>query len=418
MSRRVLLIGGGGREHAIGWKLSQSAEVSEIMSLPGNPGLASIGPVIEGIDPTDVGAVAAFAKAQGIDLAVIGPEAPLAAGLVDALTAWGIPAFGPTRSAARLESSKTFAKQVMDRAGVPTAVWGSFDHPEAAKQFLRSQTAPYVIKADGLAAGKGVLVTDELTEGDAWIDDCLGGRFGDGQVVIEAFLDGPELSIFAVCDGTDAILLEPARDYKRLKNGDQGPNTGGMGAYSPVDGLPVGIMEFTLDRVVRPVLAAMTEAGTPYVGFLYVGYVLTAAGPSVLEFNCRLGDPETQVVLPRLRTDLVDLIDAALDGKVGTVALEWSETAAVNVVLAAEGYPESPVEGTRLKRLSVPDGVTLFHAGTTTDESGALVTTGGRVLNVVALGPTVAEARTLCYEAVDTIRWPGMQYRSDIARNT
>lgn len=416
MSRRVLLIGGGGREHAIGWKLSQSNQVSEVMTLPGNPGLASIGPIIEGIDPTDVGAVAAFAKAQGIDLAVIGPEAPLAAGLVDALTAWGIRAFGPTRSAARLESSKTFAKQIMDRAGVPTAAWGSFDGPEEAKRFLRSQTAPYVIKADGLAAGKGVLVTDSLDQGDAWIDDCLRGRFGDGQVVIEAYLDGPELSIFAVCDGIDAVLLEPARDYKRLRNDDQGPNTGGMGAYSPVDGLPAGIMEFTLDRVVRPVLATMAAEGTPYVGFLYVGYVLTADGPSVLEFNCRLGDPETQVVLPRLRSDLVDLIDAALDGKVGTVPVEWSEVAAVNVVLAAEGYPDNPVTGTRLKRLSVPDDVTLFHAGTTTDENGAVIATGGRVLNVVALGPTVEEARTLCYQAVDTIRWPGMQYRSDIAR--
>ncbi|MDH5420948.1 MAG: phosphoribosylamine--glycine ligase [Acidimicrobiia bacterium] len=417
MSRRVLLVGGGGREHAIAWKLSQSEQVSEIMSLPGNPGMADIGPIIEGIDPTDVGAVAAFAKAQGIDLAIIGPEAPLAAGLVDALTARGIRVFGPSRSAARLESSKTFAKQIMDRAGVPTAAWGSFVDQDVAKQFVRSQTAPYVIKADGLAAGKGVLVTEELSHADVWIDECLGGRFGEAQVVIEAFLDGPELSIFAVCDGTDAILLEPARDYKRLRNGDQGPNTGGMGAYSPVDGLPDGIMEFTLDRVVRPVLATMAALGTPYVGFLYVGYVLTAKGPSVLEFNCRLGDPETQVVLARMQTDLVDLIDAALDGRVNGVSLEWSEMAAVNVVLAADGYPDNPVKGTLLKRLSVPDDVTLFHAGTTTNEDGGVIAAGGRVLNVVALGRSVDEARTLCYEAVDTIRWPGMQYRSDIARN-
>lgn len=418
MSRRILLVGGGGREHALAWKLSQSDQVSEIMCLPGNPGMADIGSIIEGIDPTDVGAVAAFARAQGIDLAVIGPEAPLAAGLVDALVARGIQAFGPTRSAARLESSKTFAKQVMDRAGVPTAAWGSFVDQEAAKQFLRSQTAPYVIKADGLAAGKGVLVTEDLSHADAWIDECLGGRFGEAQVIVEAFLDGPELSIFAVCDGSDAILLEPARDYKRLRNGDQGPNTGGMGAYSPVDGLPDGIMEFTLDKVVRPVLAAMADQGTPYVGFLYVGYVLTADGPSVLEFNCRLGDPETQVVLARLQTDLVDLIDAALDGKVDGVSLEWSGMAAVNVVLAAEGYPDNPVKGTLLKRFSVPDDVTLFHAGTSTNEDGGVIATGGRVLNVVALGQSVDEARTLCYEAVDTIRWPGMQYRSDIARNT
>ena len=316
MSMRVLLIGGGGREHALGWKLVQSPRVTEIMSLPGNPGLAQLGSVIEGIEPTDVGAVAAFAKAQQIDLVVVGPEAPLAAGIVDALSSFGVPAFGPTRAAARLESSKTFAKQVMDRASVPTAPWGSFDQPDEAKTFLQAQTAPYVIKADGLAAGKGVLVTEDLAAGEAWIDDCLSGRFGDERVLIEAFLAGPELSIFAVCDGTDAVLLDPARDYKRLRNDDRGPNTGGMGAFSPVGDLPPGIMEFTLDRVVRPVLSAMAEDGSPYIGFLYVGYVLTSEGPSVLEFNCRLGDPETQVVLPRLETDLLDLIEAALAGDI------------------------------------------------------------------------------------------------------
>ncbi len=415
MTRRVLLIGGGGREHAIGWKLSQSESVSEVMSLPGNPGLAEVGPVIEGIDPTDVGAVAAFAKAQGIDLAVIGPEAPLAAGIVDALTAFGIQAFGPTRAAARLESSKTFAKQIMDDAGVPTAAWGSFDEAQAAKDFLRTQQAPYVIKADGLAAGKGVLVTSDIAAGDSWIDDCLAGRFGDEQVLIEAFLDGPELSVFAVCDGTDAVLLEPARDYKRLRNKDEGPNTGGMGAYSPVKGLPDGIMTFTADRVVRPVLEAMAKAGTPYVGFLYVGYVLTADGPMVLEFNCRLGDPETQVVLPRLETDLVELIDAALNGSLRNTKVEWSDQAAVNVVLAAEGYPESPKKGTRLRRAR-SDDVTVFHAGTAMNEQGEVIISGGRVLNVVAVGPSVEDARQRCYQAVDALRWPGMQYRSDIAR--
>jgi phosphoribosylamine--glycine ligase len=416
MSMRVLLIGGGGREHALGWKLVQSKRVTEIMSLPGNPGLAQLGAVIEGIGPTDVGAVAAFAKAQKIDLVVVGPEAPLAAGIVDTLSAFGVPAFGPTRAAARLESSKTFAKQVMDRASVPTAPWGSFDHPGEAKTFLRTQTAPYVIKADGLAAGKGVLVTEDLAAGEAWIDDCLSGRFGDERVLVEAYLAGPELSIFAVCDGTDAVLLDPARDYKRLRNGDRGPNTGGMGAFSPVDDLPPGIMDFTLDQVVRPVLSAMAEAASPYIGFLYVGYVLTTEGPSVLEFNCRLGDPETQVVLPRLKTDLLDLIEAALAGNIREVSVDWSSETAVNVVLAAEGYPEAPVKGTRLSRLERAEDVIIFHGGTNYDDAGQVVTSGGRVLNVVAIDRTAEDARTKCYRAVDTLRWPGMQYRSDIAR--
>ncbi len=415
MTRRILVVGGGGREHAIGWKLSQSESVSEVMSLPGNPGLAEIGPVIEGIDPTDVGAVAAFAKAQGVDLAVIGPEAPLAAGIIDALTAFGIRAFGPTRAAARLESSKAFAKQIMDAAGVPTAAWGSFNEAAAAKDFLRTQPSPYVIKADGLAAGKGVLVTSDLSAGDSWIDDCLAGRFGDERVLIEAFLDGPELSVFAVCDGNDAVLLDPAGDYKRLRKHDEGPNTGGMGAYSPVKGLPDEIMAFTVDRVVQPVLAAMAGAGTPYVGFLYIGYVLTADGPMVFEFNCRLGDPETQVVLPRLKTDLAELIDAALDGTLRNLEVEWSDHAAVNVVLAAEGYPDAPKKGTRLRRVT-SDDVTVFHAGTAMNEQGEIVTSGGRVLNVVAVGPSVEDARARCYRAVDALRWPGMQYRSDIAR--
>ncbi len=415
---KVLLLGSGGREHAIGWKLVQSERVTDLISLPGNPGLAELGAVVEGIDPTDVGAVAAFAKAQGIDLVVVGPEAPLAAGVVDALTAFGVPAFGPTKAAAQLESSKTFAKQVMDRANVPTATWGSFTDQAAAQEYLRSQSAPYVIKADGLAAGKGVLVTADLAEAEQWIADCLSGRFGEGTVLIEQYLAGPEVSVFAACDGQEAVLFDPARDYKRLRNADAGPNTGGMGSYSPIPDLPDYLMDFTLDRVVRPVLKAMAQAGTPYVGFLYVGYVLTADGPVVLEFNCRLGDPETQVVLPRLQTDLMTIIDAAMTGSIGDITLEWSDQTAVNVVLAAEGYPDKPVTGTQIKGIGSTNDVVVFHGGTVQDADGRLLTNGGRVLSVVAVDVSVEAARSRCYAALDTLRWPGMQYRSDIARHT
>lgn len=413
---RVLLIGSGGREHAIGWKLVQSPSVDRLISLPGNPGLAEIGDVVEGIDPTDVGAVAAFAKAQAIDFVVIGPEAPLAAGLVDALSSFGVPAFGPTKAAAQLEASKAFAKQVMDRATVPTAAWQVFDTADAAKQYLRTQSAPYVVKADGLAAGKGVLVTEDLRAADGWIDDCLGGKFGDGQVVIEAFLDGPEISLFAVCDGADAVLLEPARDYKRLSDDNLGPNTGGMGAYSPVPDMPTDLADFTLDRVVRPVLREMAALGSPYVGFLYVGYVLTEQGPVVLEFNCRLGDPETQVLMARLDSDLLDGLQAAVAGDVTAPDWSWSNLTAVNVVLAASGYPVSPEKGDTIKGLPSGEDVTVFHAGTARNDKGKLVVAGGRVLSVVGVASNQEEASQKSYGAIENIRWPRMQYRTDIAR--
>ncbi len=336
---KVLLIGGGGREHAIGWKLAQSSRVDELISIPGNPGLAGLGPVIEGIAVTDVGALSAMARIQGIDLVVVGPEAPLAAGIVDALDRLGVPVFGPTRAAAQLESSKRFAKDVMRRAGVPTAGSASFQDPTAAKQHLAGRDGPYVVKADGLAAGKGVLVTGSRDEAEAWVDHCLEGAFGAAgeSVLIEDFLDGPELSIFAVCTDGGPIPLEPARDYKRLLDHDRGPNTGGMGSYSPVADLPSGLVAEVMAAVVEPTLAQMAEDGHPFRGFLYTGLVLTEDGPRVLEFNVRLGDPETQVVLPRLESDLVDLLEGGRP--------VWSDSAAVNVVLAAEGYPTRPEEG-------------------------------------------------------------------------
>jgi phosphoribosylamine--glycine ligase len=417
---KVLLIGGGAREHALGWKITQSPLVHELISLPGNPGLAALGGIVDGIHPEDGAAVAAVARAQGVDLAVIGPEAPLAAGVSDALTAAGVATFGPSRAAARLESSKAFAKQVMDRAGVPTAGWAAFTERTAAVEFLNRKPGPYVVKADGLAGGKGVLVTDDRGDAESWVDRCLTGGFGTAgeTVVIENYLAGPELSVFAISDGATAVPLAPARDYKRLLDGDGGPNTGGMGCYSPVGDLPDGIVDDTMDHVISPVLEQMAADGNPYVGFLYAGLVLTADGPRVLEFNCRLGDPETQVVLPRMEDDLTSLMLAALDGDLAGRKLFWSEGAAVDVVLASEGYPESPRKGDTifgLDRAEAVDGVQIFHAGTKLDGSD-LVTAGGRVLNVVGTGSTIEEAREQAYQAAGLVQWPGVQYRSDIAR--
>ncbi len=416
---RVLLLGGGAREHALGWKLVQSRHVGDLISLPGNPGLAALGPVVEGISAADAGAVAGFAAQHRIDLVVVGPEAPLAAGVVDALEAKGVRAFGPRRSAARLESSKWFAKEVMRRAGVPTAAAARFTDGEQAGRHLDRLDPPYVVKADGLAAGKGVLVTDSRADAGRWLERCFGGDFGGAgeTVVIEEHLDGPEVSVFALCDGADALALEPARDYKRLRDGDTGPNTGGMGCYSPVDDLPDGLVDEALSNVIRPVLAQMAAEGEPYTGFLYAGLVLTAAGPRVLEFNCRLGDPETQVVLPRLETDLGRVVIACLEGRVAQEELTWSSTAAVDVVLAADGYPEQPRRGDSIagvETAAAMSDVLVFHAGTQRS-NGGLTTGGGRVLNVVGTGSSVAEARALAYRAAAHIEFPGKQYRKDIA---
>ena len=406
---RVLLVGSGGREHAMGWALSRSPRVTELISLPGNPGLAGLGAVVEGISAEDVGAIAAMARVQKVDLVVVGPEAPLAAGAVDAVSALGIPVFGPTRSAARLESSKRYAKEVMTRAGVATARSESFTEPGPAREHLKELDGPYVVKADGLAAGKGVLVTDSREEAGRWVDHCLEGGFGPAgsSILIEDFLDGPEVSVFAVCTEKGAIPLEPARDYKRLGDHDQGPNTGGMGSYSPVSDLPEGLIEQTMDSIVGPTLSQMAEEGNPFLGFLYAGLALTSDGPKVLEFNVRLGDPETQAILPRMTSDLVDVLEGATP--------TWSESSSVNVVLAAEGYPEAPVKGATVKGLeSIADDVLVFHAGTANDGK-RLVVNGGRVLNLVGLGPTLETARERAYAAVARVTWPGIQYRTDIA---
>jgi phosphoribosylamine---glycine ligase len=400
---RVLLVGGGGREHALGWKLASSPRVADLISLPGNPGLARLGAVVDGISITDVGAIAAMARVQAVDLVVVGPEAPLAAGVVDAVSTLGIPVFGPTRAAARLESSKTFAKEVMTRAGVATAASESFTEPDPARDYLSRRDGPFVVKADGLAGGKGVLVTDDRNDAASWAERWL----PEGPVVVEDFLDGPEVSLFAICTEAGARPLEPARDYKRLLDGDDGPNTGGMGSFSPVADLREGLADETMRTVVQPTLDQMDEEGTPFRGFLYAGLVLTAEGPKVLEFNVRLGDPETQAILPRMTTDLVDVLEGA--------APDWSRDAAVNVVLAAEGYPGAPVRGVPIRGLdSMPDDVLVFHAGTRS-EGKRLLVDGGRVLDLVGIGSSVSEAREKAYEAVELVSWPGMQFRTDIA---
>lgn len=412
---KVLLIGSGAREHAIGWKLVESPAVTELISLPGNPGLAELGSVIEGVDPTDVGAVAAIARIQAIDFVVVGPEVPLAAGVVDALAGVGIPAFGPTRAAARLESSKSFAKEIMQRAGVPTPEAATFSDVAEARSYINNRPGPYVIKADGLAAGKGVLVTGDPNEAEEWAERCITGDFAGqaGQVVIEGFAEGPELSVFAICDGTTAVLFEPARDYKRAQDGDQGPNTGGMGSFSPVE-LPEGFIARVGETVIQPVLDTMRAAGTPFVGVLYAGLVLTETGPTVIEFNCRFGDPETQVVLARLESDLFEIMRAATEGRLGDIGLSWSTESVVNVVLAVDGYPDNPRTGDQIKGLKTSEGL-IFHAGTRRD-GNKLLTAGGRVLSVLGRGPDLASAREAAYAAVEPIRFSGRSFRRDIAR--
>jgi phosphoribosylamine--glycine ligase len=413
----VLVVGSGGREHALAWKLAQSPRVDQVTSLPGNPGLAGLGPLVEGIDPNSAGAVAAAARQLRVDLVVIGPESPLAAGLADALSSAGIPVWGPTRAAARLEWSKTFAKEAMGRAGVPTAAWAAFTELDDALEHLAHRSGPYVVKADGLAAGKGVLVTESAAAAEQWVRRCLAGGFGAAgtPVLIEDYLEGPELSVFALCAGTEALLLEPARDYKRLLDGDRGPNTGGMGAYSPVKGLSAASGEGAIDAVFKPILRALAEDGHPYVGFLYAGLVLTPAGPRVLEFNCRLGDPETQVVLPRLDTDLVDLIEAGLAGRLASVACSWADTVAVNVVLAAAGYPDNPRSGDAVKLPEPAEGELIFQAGTVR-AGKRLLTAGGRVLSAVGLGSDQEEARRRAYGLAERVGFKGKQYRLDIGR--
>ncbi len=419
MGRKVLVLGGGGREHALARALARSGSVAEVASAPGNPGTAALGP-IHVVDAEDPNAVAALARRLGSDLVVVGPEAPLVAGVVDALTAAGIAAFGPPAAAAEIEGSKAFAKEIMAAAGAPTGGAVATSDRDEAYAALERFGAPYVVKADGLAAGKGVRICADLAEARDAVDDALlRGLFGSAgsRVVIEEFLDGPERSVFGVCDGTEVVLLEPAQDYKRALDGDGGLNTGGMGAYTPVPGFALRDVDHLKDLVFRPVLAELADRGAPYRGLLYAGLVETAAGPKLLEFNARFGDPETQAILPRVASDLGELLWAAATGSVAGHEPTWRPEAAVTVVLASGGYPGSyatgvPIDGVDAAA-ALPD-VEVFHAGTRVDDD-RLVTAGGRVLAVTALGGEVATARARAYEAADRIRFEGLHRRSDIA---
>jgi len=420
VGKRVLVVGGGGREHALGWRLATSPSVDAVESAPGNPGLADLGPV-HAVDPSDPAAVAALAQERRIDLVVVGPEAPLVAGVVDHLQARDIPAFGPVAAGAHIEGSKAFAKDIMVSAGAPTAGYVATADRDEAYAALERFAPPYVVKADGLAAGKGVRICDRIEEAREAVDDALVRRiFGEAgaNLVVEEFLDGPERSLFGVCDGTDVVLLAPAQDYKRALDGDGGLNTGGMGAYSPVPGFGLDDVARLRELIFLPVLRELASRGTPYRGLLYAGLVDTATGPRLLEFNARFGDPETQVVVPRLASDLGELLWASATGSVSDVEVTWRDEAAVTVVLASGGYPGDYPTGvpiTGVEDANALPGVQVFHAGTRRDADGRLVTAGGRVLNVTAVGATVTEARRQAYDAADRIAFDGLQRRSDIA---
>jgi phosphoribosylamine--glycine ligase len=419
---RVLVVGSGGREHALAHVLAQSPAVDGVVCAPGNPGMAAVGDCVP-VAAADAEAVANLADKVSADLVVVGPEVPLVAGVVDAVEASGRLAFGPRAAAARLEGSKAWMKNVLAIAGVPTARYGVFTAggQEAALRFLDTLSDVFVVKTDGLAAGKGVVVTTDRAEAREAVRAYLSGQaFGAAgkTLVIEEGLSGPELSLLVLCDGERAVPLAPAQDFKRIGDGDAGPNTGGMGAYSPVPAVGPDVVEEVMARAVTPTLEALGRLGAPYRGVLYAGLMLTPDGPKILEYNVRFGDPECQVVVPRLASDLAAHLAEAAAGKLDT-PLRWRDEAAVTVVLASEGYPAAPRTGdviTGLDAAGAMDGVTVFHAGTAADgRPGEIRTAGGRVLNVTALGATLADARARAYEAAGKISWPGMQYRRDIA---
>ncbi|RZS90908.1 phosphoribosylamine--glycine ligase [Motilibacter rhizosphaerae] len=408
---KVLLIGSGAREHALARALAADSAVTGIVTAPGNPGTAELGRTVP-VDAASGEAVAALALAEGADLVVVGPEAPLVAGVADAVRAAGVPCFGPSAEAARLEGSKAFAKEVMAAAQVPTAMAHVCTTPEEVAAALDAFGPPYVVKDDGLAAGKGVVVTTSRDEALAHAAAC------SGAVVIEEYLDGPEVSLFALSDGTTVVPLQPAQDFKRVGDGDAGPNTGGMGAYSPLPWAPADLVDEVVERVVQPTVDELRRRGTPFVGVVYAGLALTSRGLRVIEFNARFGDPETQAVLARLRTPLGGLLLAAATGRLHDVEpLVWDAGAAVVVVVAAEGYPAAVTNGDELSGLDeVPAPAYVLHAGTALDPSGALVSAGGRVLSVVATGEDLGRAREAAYAGVRAVRLRGSHTRSDIAR--
>jgi phosphoribosylamine--glycine ligase len=414
---KALVVGGGGREHAIVRALARSVHAPELLCAPGNAGIAADAECLPEIAADDVGAIVALAKERRVDLVAIGPEAALVVGLVDALEEAGVPAFGPSAAAAELEGSKAFAKELMKEAGVPTAAHVLLRSREEAVERLSGASYPTVLKADGLAAGKGVIICPTEAEARAAVDVFFTERrFGATPVILEELLEGEELSLLALCDGDNVVPLAPAQDYKRIFDGDEGPNTGGMGSYSPVPGFGAAAVEEIVDSVHRPIVAAMGRRGIPFHGVLYAGLMIGAEGPKVLEFNTRFGDPETQAVLPRMRSDLVDLFLAAREpGGLAGATAEFGEDWAVTLVLASAGYPESSSRGDVIHGLAAATELAeVTHAGTA-ERDGEIVTAGGRVLNVTGLGATPAAARDRAYDAAGRISFDGMQIRTDIA---
>ncbi|KJV08239.1 phosphoribosylamine--glycine ligase [Elstera litoralis] len=415
---KLLVVGGGGREHALCWKLAASPRLTKLYCAPGNPGIAQVADCVP-LAATDIAGIVAFSKQNSIDFVVVGPEEPLTLGLVDALEAEGIAAFGPSQAAAQLEGSKGFMKDVVAAAGVPTAAYARFTDAEAARAYVRKQGAPIVVKTDGLAAGKGVTVAMSLAEAETAIAEAMdGGKFGaaGAELVIEEFMEGEEVSFFVLCDGTRGLALAGAQDHKRAFDGDQGPNTGGMGAYSPAPIFTPALEAEVMATMIQPTLDAMAARGCPFKGILFAGLMLTAQGPRLIEYNIRFGDPECETLLPRLSSDLLPALLAARAGRLDDVTLLWGAAPAITVILAGQGYPGEPKKGGRIDGLdaasSVP-GVTIFHAGTKQGDDG-IVANGGRVLAVTATGEDLAAARARAYRAVDLIQWDEGFCRRDI----
>ncbi len=413
----ILVLGGGGREHSLAWAVKQNPKCDRLVVAPGNAGIAEIAECAS-FDINDGGQVVNFAEENAIDFVIIGPEAPLAAGVADRLRDAGIAVFGPGREAARLEASKSFTKEICDAAGVPTARWARFDAPQPAKDHIRARGAPIVVKADGLAAGKGVIVAMDEATALAAVDEMFSGAFGDAgaEVVIEEFMEGEEASFFVLCDGENVLPIGTAQDHKRVGEGDTGPNTGGMGAYSPAPVLDGEVAQRALERIIRPTVAEMARRGTPYQGVLYAGLMIRDGEPRLVEYNVRFGDPEAQVLMMRLGAQALDLMQACAEGRLAEARVNWAEDHAITVVMAAKGYPGAYEKGSEIRGLeALPKDSRnmVFHAGTARTD-GRLVAAGGRVLNVTARGDTLAEARDRAYAMVDAIDWPEGFCRRDI----